>query len=129
MDLKDHANLVVHWGQSTDGIQAMDLDQIPGDPNAGVFDIVEIVDRNRLKISPAGRADGEANYSVGRRSYGSFRVANCEFFMLDTRSHRSLHDVDNPDQAGGHHFRGSSCSKLKDAISNSDADFFLWPLA
>ena len=124
MDLKDHANLVVHWGQSTDGIQAMDLDQIPGDPNAGVFDIVEIVDRNRLKISPAGRADGEANYSVGRRSYGSFRVANCEFFMLDTRSHRSLHDVDNPDQPGATILGKQQLQWLKDTISRSDADFF-----
>ena len=78
----------------------MFLDTQPGDPNAGVYDIVEVVDAHRLRISPSGRANGEAKYSVGRRSYGSFRVANCEFFMLDTRSHRSLHDVKNPEKKG-----------------------------
>ncbi len=124
MDLTDQANLHVHWGKVTDGMRDMFLDTQPGDPNAGVYDIVEIVDNKRLRISPAGRADGEAAYSVGRRSYGSFRVANCEFFMLDTRSHRSLHDVANPDKPGATILGKQQLNWLKETIRNSDADFF-----
>jgi len=124
MDLAEQANLHVHWGKTTDGMRDMGLDTEPGDPNAGVYDIVEIVDKNRLRISPAGRANGEAEYSVGRRSYGSFRVANCEFFMLDTRSHRSLHDVSNPFKPGATILGKQQLNWLKDSIRNSDADFF-----
>ncbi len=124
MDLNDHANVMVHWGHSTDGIKSESFDFIAGDPNAGVYQIVEIVDGNRLRIEPAGRADGEAAYSVGRRSYGSFRVANCEFFMLDTRSHRSLHDVSQPDKPGATILGKQQLRWLKDSIAKSDADFF-----
>ena len=68
---------MVHWGKPTDGIMSSDLDAQPGDPNAGVYGIVQVLDKHRLKIEPAALADGQASYSVGRRSYGSFRVANC----------------------------------------------------
>ena len=124
MDLNNYANLHVHWGKETDGMRDMFLDTQPGDPNAGVYDIVEVVDTHRLRISPLGRANGEAKYSVGRRSYGSFRVANCEFFMLDTRSHRSLHDVKNPDKKGATILGKQQLNWLKETIKNSDADFF-----
>lgn len=124
MDLENYANLHVHWGEPTDGINDVFLDTQPGDPNSGVYDIVEVVDSHRLRISPAGRANGEAKYSVGRRSYGSFRVANCEFFMLDTRSHRTLPGVSNPGKKGETILGKQQLNWLKDSIKNSDADFF-----
>lgn len=124
LQLENYANLHVHWGTPTDGMKDMILDTQPGDPNTGVYDIVEVIDAHRLRISPAGRANGEAEYSVGRRSYGSFRVANCEFFMLDTRSHRSLHDVKNPNKPGSTILGKQQLNWLKDSIKNSDADFF-----
>ncbi len=46
-----------------------------GDPNAGVYEIVEIIDRHRLRVRPAAKQNGETSYSIGRRSYDRFRVA------------------------------------------------------
>ena len=46
-----------------------------GDPNAGVYEIVEIIDRHRLRVRPAAKQNGETSYSIGRRSYYRFRVA------------------------------------------------------
>ena len=124
LSVEDYANLHVHWGKPTDGIMSSDLDAIPGDPNSGVYGIVKVIDKHRLKIEPAGRADGQAAYSVGRRSYGSFRVANCEFLLLDTRSHRSMHDVKNPAQPGATILGKQQLKWVKDTIDQSDADFF-----
>ena len=124
MDREDFSNLMVHWGKPTDGVQSSVLDAEPGDPNAGVYEIVEVIDDHRLRIEPAARANGDASYSVGRRSYGSFRVANCEFFLLDTRSHRSLHDVSNPAQPGATILGKQQLKWLKESIDRSDADFY-----
>ena len=124
LTLEDFSNIMVHWGKATDGVQSSVLDAEPGDPNAGVYDIVEIIDDHHLRIQPAGRANGDASYSIGRRSYGSFRVANCEFFLLDTRSHRSLHDVSNPAKPGASMLGKQQLNWLKESIDRSDADFF-----
>ena len=40
------------------------------------------------------------SYSIGRRSYGKFRVSNCEFYLLDTRGERAMHDVQQRDKPG-----------------------------
>lgn len=122
--LEDFSNIMVHWGKATDGVQSSVLDTEPGDPNAGVYDIVEVIDDHHLRIQPAGRANGDASYSIGRRTYGSFRVANCEFFLLDTRSHRSLHDVSNPAKPGASMLGKQQLNWLKESIDRSDADFF-----
>ena len=124
LTLEDFSNVMVHWGKATDGVQSSVLDAEPGNPNAGVYDIVEVIDDHRLRIEPAGRANGEASYSIGRRSYGSFRVSNCEFFLLDTRSHRSLHDVSNPANPGASMLGKQQLNWLKESIARSDADFF-----
>ena len=42
---------------------------------------------------PAKVDDPSLSYSIGRRSYGSFKVANCEFFLVDCRGDRDMHDV------------------------------------
>jgi hypothetical protein len=44
--------------------------------------------------------------------------------MLDTRSHRSLHDVKNPDKKGATILGKQQLNWLKETIKNSDADFF-----
>ncbi len=44
--------------------------------------------------------------------------------MLDTRSHRSLHDVKNPNKKGATILGKQQLNWLKDTIKNSDADFF-----
>ena len=96
LDFKQLANLHVHWGTTTAGVPDAGLDAQPGNPNAAVYEIVEVLSPTRLRIKPAAKAKGKADYSIGRRCYGKFTVSNCDFFLLDTRSHRSLHNVDNP---------------------------------
>ncbi len=66
----------------------------------GVYDVVEVLDSHRVRIRPPARADGTASYSIGRRSYGKFTVGNCNFYLLDTRSHRQLHDLQHRDKPG-----------------------------
>jgi len=123
MSLEDMANLHVHWGTPTAGVKDAALDSEPGNPNAGVYEIVEVVSPTELRISPPARAEGEAVYSIGRRCYGKFSVSNCDFFLLDTRSHRSLHNVDNPDNPEATMLGKKQLAWLKDGISDSDADF------
>ena len=84
----------------------------------------EVLGDDRLRIRPPARADGESIYSIGRRCYGSFRVSNCEFFLLDTRSHRDLHDVATPAKPGRSMIGRRQREWLIKSMSASDADFF-----
>lgn len=124
LKMEDIGTLHVHWGKTSDGIIDMALDLLPGDPNSGVYGIVEVIDRHRLRIEPAARATNRASYSIGRRSYGSFRIANCQFILLQTRSHRTLHDVNQPDKPEASILGKQQFNWLKNTIENSDADFF-----
>ncbi len=123
LDLSDHGTLHVHWGRPDDGVVDMKLDQTEGDPNTGVYAITEIVDAHRLRIEPAARATTTSPYSIGRRSYGSFRVANCEFIILQTRSHRTLHDVRAPAKPDASILGKQQFDWLLDTIDRSTADF------
>ena len=96
LPLDEMANLHVHFGGHLAGVKTPEPDPALGDPNHGVYDIVEVLDAHRLRLSPAPLESRESVYSIGRRTYGKFRVSNCEFFLLDTRSHRDLHDVRTP---------------------------------
>ena len=62
--------------------------------------IEEIIDPQRLRIRPAAKTGGDVSYSVGRLSFYRVRVSNADIFMLDTRSHRQLHDRDDPWKEG-----------------------------
>jgi hypothetical protein len=117
------ANLHVHWGKPTDGVRDAVYDSEPGDPNSAVYDIVEVVSPTKIRISPAAKADGQQTYSIGRRCYGKFTASNCDFFFLDTRSHRDLHDVDNPTKPGASMLGKQQLKWLKDGIAASEADF------
>ncbi|MEO0416302.1 MAG: alkaline phosphatase D family protein, partial [Verrucomicrobiota bacterium] len=123
LDLKNYANLHVHWGTETAGVKDSALDSQPGDPNSAVYEIVEVLDDNRVRIRPEAKADGQPIFSIGRRCYGKFTVSNCDFFLLDTRSHRDLHDVDNPDKPGASMLGKQQYNWLKDNIAKSKADF------
>ena len=124
LDLKQAANLHVHWGTPDAGVNDPELDRQGGDPNAGVYDLVEVLDKNRLRIRPAAKADGQAGYSIGRRSYYKSRVGNCEFFYLDTRTHRQQHDIRQPAKPGVSMLGQRQKEWLIEGMSASDADFF-----
>ena len=123
LDLSQAANLHVHWGGPNAGVDDRRLDELGGDPNAGVYDIREFLSPNRLRISPPARADGTVSYSIGRLSYFQMGVSNCDFFFLDTRTHREMHDINHPAQPGLSMLGARQKSWLMKAMANSKADF------
>jgi phosphodiesterase/alkaline phosphatase D-like protein len=125
IDLAQAGNLHVHWGGQFAGVDNDRSDRVgAGDPNAGVYAISQIVDKNRLRIRPAAPADSTASYSIGRSSFGKFRVGNAEFYMLDTRSERDMHDTANPRAAGTSILGNRQREWLRREMAASDADFF-----
>ncbi len=124
LDLKQAGTLHIHWGLPTAGVDDNKLDEEkPGDANAGVYEIVEILDQNRLRLKPAALADRKSSYSIGRRSYYRLRVSNCDFFMLDTRSHREMHDTSNPGKKGLSMLGKQQKTWLMEGMKKSAADF------
>ncbi len=124
LDLAQVANLHVHWGGPTAGVNDNRLDGVGGDPNAGVYEIVEVIDNHRLRIRPAAKQDGNPSFSLGRLSYYRMRVSNSDFFVLDTRSHRQMHDVRHPDKPGLSMLGRRQKAWLMDGMRRSDADIF-----
>ena len=124
LDPKQMNNLHVHWGGQIAGVDTGRYADREGDPNAGVYEIVQVLDKNRLKIRPAPKASLPSVYSIGRLAYGSFRVGNVEVFLLDTRSQRDLHDTDNPNKPGISLLGRRQKEWLKEKMKSSDADFF-----
>ena len=125
IDLTQAANLHVHWGTPDAGVKdvpAGDLDG--GVPNAGVYAIAEVLGPHRLRIKPKAVATGTNGYSIGRRSYGTFKVSNCRFFLLDTRTHRLVHDLKNPAKKGVSMIGIQQRKWLLDWMSKGDADFY-----
>ncbi|RMF36828.1 MAG: metallophosphoesterase family protein [Planctomycetota bacterium] len=124
LPLDSMSNLHIHWGTPTAGLNDMVYDDDSGDPNSRVYDIVEVVDRHTLRLHMPAAATGESSYSIGRRNYGKISIANCEIYLLDTRSHRQMHDVRHPDKKGltmlGLHQRDWLMQNMRD----STADFF-----
>ncbi|MGE3779307.1 MAG: alkaline phosphatase D family protein, partial [Pirellulaceae bacterium] len=124
LPLQEMLNLHVHWGTPQAGVDDIRFDDDRGHKNSAVYDIVEVVDRHTVRLHMPARVTDEVSYSIGRRSYGKFRVSNCEFYLLDTRGDRMLHDVTQRDRPGvsmiGHHQR----DWLLQSMRASDADFF-----
>ena len=123
LKLDESFTLHVHWG-SNDGEAPRDASVTQGgDPNAGVYEIVEVLGRNRLRIRPAAKANGSQTYSIGRRSYFKKRVSNVDIFFLDTRSNREKHDVRNPLNPGRSMIGRRQREWLMAEMRASDADF------
>jgi alkaline phosphatase D len=123
-DLKQISNLHVHWGGQYAGVDAGQFPVGEGDPNAGVYEVIEVLDKSRLRIRPAPSRGSLSAYSLGRMSFSTFRVGNVEFYLLDTRSMRDLQDTKNPSKPLtsllGHRQR----EWLMNGMKTSDADFF-----
>ncbi len=116
------ANLHVHWGGQLAGEKR--VPDGPGDPNAGVYEIVNVLDKHRLRIRPAAKASKQSAYSIGRLSYSLMRVSNCDFLFLDTRSHRELYDIDNLDKPGVSVLGKKQKDWIFKTMRESDAEFF-----
>lgn len=125
LDLAQTSNLHVHWGKPNAGEDILALDaEPPGNANAGVYAIREVIDAHRVRIQPAAIADSVGGYSIGGRTYGRFRVGNCEYFLLDCKSHREMHDPANPAKRGLSMLGREQKEWLLRAMRESDADFF-----
>ena len=129
--LSAESTLHVHWGTPDWGAMLLDPnpdgsdpDDEGGDPNSRVYEVVEVLDANRLRIRPAASEDGNPVYSVGRRSYFSKRISNAEFLYLDTRSYRMMHDTNDREKIGRTMLGESQKAWVKKTMQESDADFF-----
>ncbi|QDT12839.1 alkaline phosphatase D family protein [Planctomycetes bacterium K23_9] len=124
LPLSEMTNLHVHWGTAEAGVNDMKYDNDDGNKNSFVYDIVEVVDKHTLRLHmPAKVDDSELSYSIGRRSYGKFRVANCDFFLIDTRGDRDMHDVSQRDKPGVSLLGKPQREWLLKSMRESDADF------
>lgn len=123
IELDRAATLTVHWGEPDAGVNLKALDDQGGDPNAGVYEVEEILDDTRLRIRPPARAASVSSYSIGRLNFWRRAIANTEFFFLDTRSHRQVHDKANPFKKGVSMLGHRQKRWLKDGMRSSGADF------
>lgn len=111
LNVEDAPTLHVHWNNDH--------------PSAGVYDVVEVLDDHRIRVSPTPPSGGDRlAYTVGMRNYFDFRVSNAHFFVLDVRSHRSLHDFDVPDRPDVSMLGDVQLKWLLDRMQTSDARFF-----
>lgn len=129
--LSTESTLHVHWGTPNWGAMLLepnadgsDPDEEGGDINSKVYEVVEVLDANRLRIRPPAVADGTQTYSVGRRSYFSARVSNAEFLYLDTRSYRMMHDTKDRERPGRTMLGETQKAWVKKTMQESDAEFF-----
>jgi phosphodiesterase/alkaline phosphatase D-like protein len=123
LELDRATNLHVHWGTETAGVNDNALDDVGGIADAGVYRIVEVLDKHRLRIEPAPPEDDTVSYSIGRKSYFRMRISNCDFFVCDTRGQREMHDKSDPYKKGISMLGAEQREWLLEGMKNSDADF------
>jgi hypothetical protein len=118
-------NLHVHWNTPQAGVNDLTYDDLSlGHPNSYVYDIEKVVDKNTLQLHMPAKVSDEVTYSIGRRSYASFKVSNCEYFLLDTRGSRDMHDTSDRGKKGLSMLGKTQRDWLLKSMRESDADFF-----
>ncbi len=124
LDLSQAATLQVFWGGPYDGMRNIPKDTKPGNPNSGVYKIVEVIDAHNIRIFPEAKKNGNPVYSIGRRNYGKMTVSNSDIFILDMRSHQDMHDTRDPYKKGLSILGAEQKAWLKEEMKKSDAEFF-----
>ena len=124
LSLNEMLNLHVHWGTPEAGVNDMKYDDDQGHPNSMVYDIIQVVDEHTLRLHAPAKVSGKMTYSIGRTNFGKFRVSNCEFYLLDTRSSRDMHDIRDRGKEGISMLGDIQRRWLNDSMKKSDADFF-----
>ena len=120
----DLQNLHVHWGTETAGVNENELDtEPPANPNAGVYAVAERLSPTTLRIEPPARADSTGSYSIGQTNYWKKTIGNCDFFYLDTRGMRGLHDTSEPFKTGLSLLGEKQSAWLQQQVKASEADF------
>jgi len=88
-----------------------------------VYRIARVIDAHRIEVEPALTVSEEARYSIGANLYSKFRVGNTDFFLLDTRSQRTLHDKSNLADPETSMIGEEQKQWLFEQLRSSDADF------
>ena len=133
LDLDGATNLHIHWGgpfagfRNTDATNRSAIDSSidsagPSDPNAGIYRIERVIDRNTVEISPKPKQNSSSSYSIGGlRYFFGWQLANTEIIGLDTRSRRrSTLATSEPSMLGDEQWQW-----LTRRIENSDADLIV----
>jgi alkaline phosphatase D len=123
INLEEISNLHVHWGGLHAGVKEITLSNKEGNKNAGVYEIQSIIDNHTLKINPTPKESGIGSFSIGRQLYGAFSLGNCDFFLLDTKSNREMHDTKNPWKQGLSMLGEKQYNWLVNSVKKSKADF------
>lgn len=92
-------------------------------PNAGVYGLVEVLDKNRLRVRPEFRFDAEVDYSIGTHHWYDWKVANCHFFALDTRGERSRFNQEDRRDPSAFALGPAQRQWLIDGVTKTDAQF------
>ncbi|MCA8995541.1 MAG: metallophosphoesterase family protein, partial [Planctomycetaceae bacterium] len=124
LPLNEMTNLHVHWGTPEAGVNDIRYDNDDGHKNSYVYDINEVVNPHTLRLHMPAKVTDAVQYSIGRPRYGKFRVSNCEFYLLDTRGDRDMHDVRQRDKPGVSMLGERQRTWLLESMRSSDADFF-----
>ena len=91
--------------------------------NSYVYDIKEVVDEHTLRLHMPAKATDTVTYSIGRRSYGKFTVSNCDFYLLDTRGARDMHDTTDRGKKGLSMLGPEQRDWLLNSMKASKSDF------
>jgi alkaline phosphatase D len=124
LPLDEMLNLHVHWGTKEAGVNDMQYDNDDGHPNSYVYDIAEVVNANTLRLHMPAKVSDDVPYSIGRSSYGKFRVSNAEYYLIDTRGDRDMHDISQRDKPGLSLLGKKQHEWLTKSMRESDASFF-----
>jgi alkaline phosphatase D len=122
IDPENSTTLHVHWGK--DGGKAFAKNVPMDDPNSGVYEIVEVINKHQIKVRPPFKANSQSTYSIGKGLYSKMSISNCDIFMLDTRSYRELHDTKDPAKKGLSMLGARQKAWLLDGMKKSKAKFF-----
>jgi hypothetical protein len=123
INLDEASNLHIHWGDDYAWRHLKRNDGKGGVPNAGVYKIIERIGSHQLKIYPPLIETATNAYSIGRLSYFNWSLSNCEFFFLDTRSHRQMPITAEPNKPGQSILGSQQKAWLKNKMRNSTTDF------
>lgn len=94
-----------------------------GQKNTGVYGLEEIVDRNRLRVTPAFTHDEQCTYSIGTHHYYDWKVGNCHFLALDMRGERTRYIPEKAHDPDRFLLGEAQKQWLTNKIMHTDADF------
>ena len=91
--------------------------------NAGTYGLVKVLDAHRIQVTPAFVQDEAVDFTIGTHHYYDTKIGNCHFFVIDTRSERSVFNVKDLHDPDTFLLGETQRRWLVDGIKGTDADF------